>query len=196
MTTRTKALAASLAAGGAALALFAAVSSTQAQGADDPLLSARMRELKRLRAELARLQAEIPRASNARKLAIERELLTLDAKLERLLKTPSPIEDAPISGWIPQIGTYIEAQAGRRYAAVVQLGWFLSLFADGARIERELREAMPWSALQVSGAPIEWAGVPWTTERSSGRYWVLGTPTASTQAIARPSQLLELFVAA
>jgi hypothetical protein len=181
--TRTKTYAA--VAGAAALGVLVVASVASAKpDTDDPLLSPRMRELKRLRVELARLQAEIPRASVDRKYMIEAELVKLDRKLEALQNTPADRAPAAIDGWTPILDSTLEAQPGRVYAAVVQLGWFAAMLISGATIERELRKAVPWTSLLVSAAPMPagaaksplGAAPPWTLERASGRYWVVGIP--------------------
>ncbi|HEX6292366.1 MAG TPA: hypothetical protein VFZ66_24480 [Herpetosiphonaceae bacterium] len=198
--TRTQTYAA--VAGAAALGVLVVASAASAKPhIDDPLLSPRMRELKRLRAELARLQAEIPRASVDRKYMIEAELVKLDRKLAALQNTPADREPSAIDGWTPILDSTLEAQPGRVYAAVVQLGWFASLVVSAATIERELRKAIAWQSLHVSAAPMPagaaksplGAAPPWTLEPASGRYWIVGQP-AQTYKLARPSQLLEAYV--
>ncbi|HET8939006.1 MAG TPA: hypothetical protein VFN67_36430 [Polyangiales bacterium] len=190
--TRSKAYAAAATAAAVAAVLLLA-SSSPAKAADDELLSPRMRELKRLRAELARLQAEIPNASNARKLAIEAELGVLDSKLEALLKANDNQAPGAINGWTPLLDKSVRVEAGRTYAAVVQLTGLAAVFAGTSNVESKLRAAAPWQSLQVSTEPLSAAAqVPWTREKSSGRFWVLGIP-ASAQTLERPAELLELF---
>ncbi|HET8939206.1 MAG TPA: hypothetical protein VFN67_37435 [Polyangiales bacterium] len=198
--TRTKTYAAVAGAAALGALMLASVASAKTEG-EDPLLTPRMRELKRLRAELARLQAEIPRATVDRKYMIESELIKLDRKLEALQNTPADRAPSAIDGWTPILESVLDAQPGRVYAGVVQLGWFAALVVSAATIERELRKAVPWTSLLVSGAPMpagaaksaSGAAPPWTLEDASGRYWIVGTP-AKAYKLARPSQLLEAYV--
>lgn len=158
---------------------------------DDPELSPRMQQLKRLRAQLAQLQAEIPRSSNARRLEIDVELQQLDAQLAALLA--SPAVQAEGFEWLPVSGDPVAVRAGDTYAAVVQLGWLASIFVSASLIESKLREAAQWFTLEVAAAPIKGSGIPWTTKQTGGRYWILGAPTQARLA-PRPAQLLKLFV--